>query len=227
MQTAIQTIQRFLHSLAMMILLCSATMLHATDERSFTVVFFADHPIADQQWSSLFAQIHLQQIALTASSDSSSEEPHINFLRGDQVLPGLVVDNAISVYLHGDCSQIPSDNSHLHLSASHPEALGWVEHIHGRITPFIHIECAAIAKLLRSSSLFLSADRGDLTSIAAARVFLHEWLHIEKQSAHHAHTGIAKSVFTANDLIGSEQTAQLHKQMHAEGPILLSPAHGK
>src|SRR5260370_25490066 len=70
-----------------------------------TFVFFADRKLRDEQWTSLFAALYRGKTLLAVSTPALSGE--VNMMRSDQVEPGLRVDSAIIVYLHGDCTLLP------------------------------------------------------------------------------------------------------------------------
>jgi hypothetical protein len=227
MKTTPKIFLQLAHSVASLLFLLIAPILHAAEPRITTVVFFADKEISDSQWSTLFAvtqgelQAHLAEEANRASApDASSAQ--LDLRRGDRIQLGIVVDASISVYLHGDCTAIPAAPSRSLLTSPHPGALGWVERTHGQITPFIHINCALIAQMLSIPSHFTNRKISDLLSLAIARIFLHEWLHIVTQNPHHAHSGIAKSEFNAEDLIGHPR----HWKPQTDS-IFIGPAHGK
>jgi hypothetical protein len=223
------TLRHLVHRLATLLLLLSASTLHAAEEHATTVVFFPDHPMTDTQWSSLFNRIQSEFQTYTTASETrpladKETAPRLDLIRGDRIHSGLVVDSAISVYLHGNCTSRSALPSHLAPPALHPGALGWVELAHHQIAPFIHIDCALITRLLSSSSQGLAADFSDSAAIAIARVFLHEWRHVSTQDAHHTHTGIAKSSFTADDLFGHAQTL---RPAHPDSSASMNTWHGK
>lgn len=227
MNTTPKILRQLAHSIVSLLLLLIAPMLHAAEQRITTVVFFADKEIPDSQWSTLFAIMQGEFQAHAAEETGHGIDPNLgstrlDLRRGDRIQSGIVVDNSISVYLQGDCTTIPAARSHALPASPHPGALGWVELTHGQITPFVHIDCALIAQVLCVPSHFSNRKTSDLFSLAIARIFLREWLHISTQNPHHAHTGIAKSEFAAEDLIGNPRQWQSQT-----GPAFMNPAHGK
>jgi hypothetical protein len=160
-----------------------------------TVVVFADRAMADRQWDALFAALR---------SGLAGDEMELNALdrsadirRGDRIGPGLLVETAVVVYLHGDCS----------LSAPSRKfvdgvALGWVQQLDGRIEPFANVDCTQVGNVLavRARGVPQGLPRFELMSAALARVILHEWIHIATQQAGHARKGIEKAQFSAADL---------------------------
>jgi hypothetical protein len=224
------TTRTAIRALATLFLIFAVPALRA--EHRTTIVFFADHSIPNAQWSHLFATIHdeLQSNQETWEGSATlhfDAQAAFELLRGDQMQPGIIVDSAISVYLHGNCAGTVTSQTRILFSSPHPNALGWVEQTHGQISPFIHVDCGLIAKMLRSPSHFVYPESNDQISLAIARVFLHEWWHITTQNPHHTRTGIAKSTFTVNDLIGNLPVKQDPLHSPDAGPAFIGTAHGK
>lgn len=173
----------------------------ASDETAFanlthtTVVVFADQKLPDDQWQSLFAA--LRKNLPSAANEHKSMDAAPNFMRGDEVVPGLKVDQSITVYLHGDCVLVPQQPRYLW-----GKTLGWVPDVHGRIEPFVHVECTHIRDVLGPAAMTMDSDqRSAAMSEAIARVILHEWIHIATQNSAHSSSGISKSAFGVQDLI--------------------------
>jgi hypothetical protein len=138
----------------------------------------------------------------TGSVKNVAPEFALQILRGDEITPGLRVDNAITVYLVGECKATPA----LQIDLFHPVritgALGWVRANHGEIEPFMHVDCKRIGQMLGVHGMGLRADqRQRQMANAMARVILHEWIHIATQNPHHAKSGIAKAEFGVDDLL--------------------------
>jgi len=191
-----------------------ARSAHAADltsglDKPTTVVVFSDRRMEPQLWGDILSLA--QQELATDRPPAISGSAIITVIRGDQMPLGIKVESSISVYLHGDC------NLALRSSIALPHhitgALGWVERDHGRILPFVHIDCSLIGDLLRSRPALLAAladptQRFQVMSYAIARVFLHEYLHIATQSDAHARYGVTKSEFDVKDLLaGAPMTA--------------------
>jgi len=159
-----------------------------------TVVVFADRAMADREWDALFE-------ALSNGLDGDDKEidaldKSADLVRGDRIGPGLAVETAIVVYLHGDCSLSAP-------SGIFPDgaALGWVRRQDGRIEPFANVDCTRIGNVLAARAQGMpEGARYELMSGAVARVILHEWIHIATQRASHARRGIEKAQFGAADL---------------------------
>ena len=64
----------------------------------------------------------------------------------------------------------------------------------GRVLPFFHVDCTRLIQMLGSQ-----IDPGAFGR-ALARVMAHELYHIIGRTAEHQNTGIAKAVFSVNDL---------------------------
>jgi len=204
-----------------------------------TVAIFADHAISDAQWSAIFASIRSELASndpelapITGPSSPEQVSAQLQLFRGDRISPGIVLSKSISVYLHGDCATAFAPR--IALSSMHDmpaDALGWVRQQRGRIEPFIHINCALITQILRSSTVRRTVDDANrILALAIARILLHEWLHIATQSPHHARSGIAKAEFSANDLIDLRPRPIARPRVAENQSLFAAPAssvHGK
>jgi len=111
------------------------------------------------------------------------------------------VSSVIVVHLEGRCDRPVQDWR----PPPPGSALGWVYQAGGRIQPFIFVDCARISQLLFPAVFGLSnSQRASSMNTAIARVLLHEWIHINLQTAGHASHGIRQSALSAQDLIGVE-----------------------
>lgn len=162
-----------------------------------TVVVFADRPMSSVQWAALVFKVRAEIVE--DNPETQALDRNAEFIRGDRLLPGLLVDSAISVYLHGDCTLSP-----LPRRIAYGEPLGWVRRVDGRVQPFVHVDCTRIDQVIGPQALWLSAERRiDVMAGAIARVIVHEWIHIATQSRKHADCGIAKAEFGVADLMGN------------------------
>ena len=160
-----------------------------------TVVVFSDHPMQPEKWTALHAA--LRSSLANGGEEAESLDGNATILRGDEVKPGLVVDSAIVVYLHGNCELEP-----LVRRTAFGVPLGWVHERNGRIEPFAHVDCTRIGQVLGPQALGIARDRrAAMMADAMARVILHEWIHIATQCSAHAEQGIEKPQFGAADLI--------------------------
>ena len=190
----------FLLLIAFMLSSCTGHKSFAQAERTetrATLVIFADHKMRDAEWSALMDA--LERGARSESAAVPALGQGAKFLRGDTFASGTQVSQPISVYLHGDCSLIPMART------SSLTALGWVWRVHGRIEPFIHVDCTQIAMELGPLALGMNRSRRDtVMSEALARVILHEWIHVATQNPRHAKDGVAKARFDLADLLAED-----------------------
>jgi hypothetical protein len=126
----------------------------------------------------------------------------IQIVSQDSIPSGLRVDHAIVVYLLGDCRNVPRPAFSFESGGQVSGPLGWVLEAHGRVEPFVHVDCARLAAVLSSIALGSSpAERNQEMANSIARVILHEWIHIATQNPGHATHGIGQAQFTVNELI--------------------------
>jgi hypothetical protein len=187
-----------------------------------TLVIFSDRPIPEGLWPALVAALRKElasgspQIQVLVDqklpsqwvdplSGADSAASSIEIVRGDTVGPsGLIANNPITVYLHGECKITPRPgrpfSGENYVSGS--TALGWVQSNHGRIEPFAHVECDPLGQMLAVQAFGLNRDqRNQLMAVAIARVILHEWIHIATQNPRHSTNGISKAQFGVADLL--------------------------
>ena len=161
-----------------------------------TVVVFADRGMQPEQWSALLAA--LRSAVASGGAEAQTLDRNADFVRGDQVVPGFLVQSAITVFLHGNCTLSP-----LAHRTAFAVPLGWVRRVDGRIEPFVHVNCTPIGKVLGPQAMWMNKERRtQAMAEAMARVILHEWIHIATQNAGHAERGIAKAEFGVADLMG-------------------------
>lgn len=173
-----------------------------------TVVIFPSHPMPEDEWAALFASVRA-----IASAERVEGAGGAEFVRGDTMRPGLSVENALVVYLHGDCNLEP-----LFRRTAYSVRLGWVIREDGRsgsgksgasgqIDPYIHVDCTRIGQVLGPEARGLDREARDrMMAGAMARVLVHEWIHIARQTAEHGRNGITKSSFGVADLLGETET---------------------
>jgi hypothetical protein len=170
-----------------------------------TIVFYAQPKVSEDLWPVLF------QVLRADLADGQGELPsrfdldkQATFIRGTDDLRGVVLSRIISVKLLGRCDVLPQ--------TEHPSRgpLGWVPLVSGTIQPFISIDCTRIAQVLRPAAAGLSKqDRQYMMDQAIAHVLIHEWNHIETQSARHSSHGISQAYLSLNDLIEEPRSNQL------------------
>jgi len=159
---------------------------------------FTDHPMPAGQWPELAAALR----AGLANGGAETRELDMNaaFVRGEDLSPGLEVESAVSVFLHGNCSLEP-----LERRTAFAVPLGWVRRTDGQIQPFVHVDCTRVGQVIGAQTRWLSRQgRDKVMAGALARVILHEWIHIATQNPGHAESGITRAQFGVADLMGDE-----------------------
>jgi hypothetical protein len=172
-----------------------------------TLVIFAGNRTNDRQWAALLSALRKNLAEAVADSQAIASNPEI--VRGEAMQPGLRVDTAVVVFLHGDCDLEP-----LAWRTAYGVRLGWVRKVNGQIQPFAHVDCTQIGQVLGPQVLGLDRDRREaLMAGAISRVILHEWIHIATRSSAHADRGIAKAQFGVGDLLAGDgqHLARNHK----------------
>jgi len=193
---------KFLLMIALFVSACTTDRAYAqtaahTESRT-TMVIFSERRVTDSEWAALF--LALQKGARGAQQETPALKGGVELVRGDIIVHGLEVDRPISVYLHGDCTLVPMPRY------TSMGALGWVRLVHGRIEPFIHVDCAQIAQELGPLVLGMNRKRRDtVMGEAMARVIVHEWIHVATQNSGHAKHGVAKSSFGVADLLAEDE----------------------
>ncbi len=162
-----------------------------------TLIVYAKQKMREEQWTALFVAL---QAAMRGTEAQGAGIPmDTQILRGDAVAPGLVVENSIAVYLEGDCNLIARPKT------TPRGALGWVMRVHGRIEPFIHVNCGELVDMLGPAALGMNeALRAEVMGEAMARVVMHEWIHVASQNPGHRGEGVTKSAFDVRDLLAGD-----------------------
>jgi hypothetical protein len=186
---------------------------------AITLAIYYNQPVSSELMSALMAELESElasgsselQVLLPKSLGSGSgsalaagpdQDFQIQIISQDSIQPGLRVNQAIVVYLLGDCRIVPRSTFYSESGRQVSGALGWVQEVHGRVEPFVHVDCAKLAAMLASRSLGSSpAQRNQVMAKAIARVIIHEWIHIATQNPGHARHGIGQAQFSVNDLI--------------------------
>jgi hypothetical protein len=195
--------RRGLGASVLLVLLCamvwSGAPANAQAIALTTVVVFADHAMPDAQWDALFTA--LRRDLANGGTEAQPLDRNADFVRGDRMGSGIVVNSAISIYLHGDCTLLPASRR-----TAYGVRLGWVWQVDGRIEPFAHVDCTQIANVLGpAATRIIKAKCVDVMGEAIARVILHEWIHIATQNPAHSETGIARAQFGVADLMGDSR----------------------
>ena len=163
-----------------------------------TLVIFAGHRMEDRQWAALVNALRRNLTEAVEESQAIADTPEI--VRGEAMQPGMRVETAIVVFLHGDCNLEP-----LARRTAYGVRLGWVRKDHGQIEPYAHVDCTQIGQVLGRQAIGLDRDqRNAVMAGAIARVILHEWIHIATQSSAHADRGIEKARFGVAELMSGD-----------------------
>jgi len=86
--------------------------------------------------------------------------------------------------------------------SSNPGPLGWTHISDGVILPFAGVDCQAIRAFIQKRLLTISAEgREEAYGRALGRVLAHELYHIFANTTRHGTYGVAKSKFTAQELL--------------------------
>lgn len=188
-----------------------------------TLVISSKRPMPDGLWPALVAALREElgsdspeTSVLIGETTGSATGPaghasgkdmghQVQIVRGDMIgHDGLIVEESITIYLHGECEITPRPRSIVLRDTVElaPGALGWVQSDHGHIGPFAHVECSHLGKILANQAFGLNRDGcNQLMAVAIARVILHEWIHIATQNPHHSEHGLAKAQFGVADLL--------------------------
>jgi hypothetical protein len=183
----------------------AAVLPSRAEEPATTIVFYAQPKVSEDLWPVLF------QVLRADLADATDELPNgfvldqqAAFVRGSDDLRGRLFSRIIVVKLLGRCDVLPQSD--------HPSRgpLGWVPLVSGTIQPFISIDCARIAEVLRPASARLSKqDRQYMMDQAIAHVLIHEWIHIATQSTRHSSRGVSQAYLSVKDLIREPKSNNL------------------
>jgi hypothetical protein len=131
-------------------------------------------------------------------------------VRGDQDLRGVTFSRVITVKLLGRCDAFSQAG---HSSGKGP--LGWVLQISGKVQPFVSIDCARIAEVLRPATAgWTKQRRQDAMLQAITHVLIHEWSHIATQSSAHGSRGIMQANLSVSDLIKEPVNTHFSARIH-------------
>jgi hypothetical protein len=178
------------------------------------LVFYAPEmspEVSDDLWPVLFQTLRADLAAGGGDlPDGLALDQDPSLVRGDQDLRGVTFPRVITVKLLGHCDVLPKLN---HSSEKGP--LGWVLLISGRVQPFVSIDCARIAEVLRPATAGWSKQRRqDAMLQAISHVLIHEWSHVATQSSAHGSHGITQANLSVSDLIKEPVNKHLSARIH-------------
>ncbi len=111
------------------------------------------------------------------------------------------------VHLNGNCS-MPAGYAPADDPAPRDKSLATTAITDGRVLPFSAVNCAALTRVLQPALMKEpGAQRDFLYGRALARVIAHELYHALSRTTCHAHSGIARSAFSRDDLLGESLPA--------------------
>ncbi len=186
-----------------------AMSLHA--QQSDTVlVFYAQPEVSENMWPTLFQILRADLYDEAQLPKDLALEQNAAFFRGGDDLQGVTFSRIISVKLLGRCDVLPQSNR-----PSLGGPLGWVMMVSGKIQPFVSIDCARIAQVLRPAVPGMNKqDRQDAMMQAVAHVLIHEWSHIVSQSPTHTPRGITQAELSVHELIAEPKDARSSALRH-------------
>ncbi len=173
-----------------------APALHA-QQPGTAVVFYAQVHLDDELWPDLFQSLHADLAAgIGEAPNGFALQQNPAFLRGNDLALEINFSKVIVVRLLGRCDVLPrSDRPSLE------GPLGWVLMVSGAIQPYILVDCARIAQVLRATSFGLNQyQRRQQIAQAIAHVVIHEWIHIATQSPSHGAHGITRQFLSPAEL---------------------------
>lgn len=171
------------------------SLAQGSDQIETAVVFYADPGVEDAVWPSLVDAFHSEVVR------EANEYPlptDVEPVRGSSVQQGQEFGKIIQVHLIGRCDVVEQ--------AEHPVPrgpLGWVLDVSGEIQPFVYISCDRIAQFLNPTTLGMNdVQRREAMAHAISRIAIHEWIHIDAQSAQHESHGIRQAELSGAELTG-------------------------
>jgi hypothetical protein len=172
-----------------------AAAAQGSNEIETAVVFYADPGVEASVWPSLVDAFRNEVLQEANEYPLPTDaEP----IRGSSVAQGQEFGKIIQVHLIGRCDVVEQ--------AQRPVTrgpLGWVLDVSGEIQPFVYINCDRVAQFLNPTTLGMNDDqRREAMARAISRIAIHEWIHIDAQSARHASHGIRQAELSGAELTG-------------------------
>jgi len=165
------------------------------NQDKMAVVFYAEPKVEASVWPSLADAFHAE--ILREESEYPLPED-VALIRGSSFSKGEEFAGVIEVRLIGRCDVVQQAERVLP-----PGPLGWVVDVSGEIQPFVFVDCARLAQFLNPTTLGMNDEqRKDAMARAISRVVIHEWIHIDGQTARHTSRGLRKAELTGTELTG-------------------------
>jgi hypothetical protein len=157
------------------------------------VVFYADPQVEVAVWPSLVDAFHNEVVR--EESDYPLPE-NAEPIRASSLTPGEEFSRIIQVHLLGRCDVVEQASRALPRGP-----LGWVLEVSGEVQPFVYVDCARLAHFLTPTTLGLNDEqRKEAMARAISRIAIHEWIHIDAQSAKHEDHGIRQAELSTSEL---------------------------
>ena len=168
-----------------------------------TIIFYADPQVEESIWPPLFEAFH-DEMAREESDYVLPED--LELVRASALVPGQEFRQVIEVRLIGRCDVAEQADHYLRRGP-----LGWVREVSGEIQPFVYVDCERLAQFLNPTTLGMDErQRREAMARAISRIAIHEWIHIDTQSARHESHGIRQAELSSKDLTAGPQAAQGH-----------------
>lgn len=162
------------------------------------IVFYADRDVQDTLWPGLFEAFQ-REVAREERDYPLPLDAHP--IKASSLEPGQEFAQVIEVRLIGRCDVVQQAYRPLRRGP-----LGWVLRVSGEVQPFVYVDCARLAQVLNPKTLGMNEEqRKNAMAQAIARIAIHEWIHIDKQSGDHETHGIRKPELSAEDLTGTSR----------------------
>ena len=164
------------------------------------IVFYAEPRVADAIWPQLTETFHSE---LEQEESDYPLPESVEAVRASALRPGQQFGQVIEVRLIGRCDVVQQAYRPMHGGP-----LGWVPRVSGEIQPFIFVNCARLAQFLNPVTLGMSdQQRSEAMARAISRIAIHEWIHIDAQTAQHGNHGIRQAELTSRELVAGSRVA--------------------
>jgi hypothetical protein len=184
--------------------------LHA-QQPGTAIVFYAQLQVNDELWPDLLQSLHADLAAgIGEAPNGFALQQNPAYFHGNHLALEIDFSRVIVVKLLGHCDVLPQSNRP---SLNGP--LGWVLMVSGNIQPYIFVDCARIAQVLRTTSIGLNKyQRRHELAKAIAHVVIHEWIHIANQSPSHGAHGITKQFLSPEELTADPENNTVAIAIH-------------